>query len=435
MEPQIVTHTEPLRRDLSRLAIAVLAINGIVGAGIFGLPADAARLTGAFSPFVFVVCGLLMSTVMISFAQAASYFHGTGGPILYTSTAFGPFVGFQSGWILYIGRATSLAANGNLLATYLAAFLPGADVGAGRVAVIVGLAAVFALLNVVGVREGMRSVMVISVVKFFPLLLFALVGIAYIRPEPFAAMQLPLYSSFGEAVLLVFYAFIGFEGALIPAGESRDPRRDIPRALFAVAAAAACVYLLIQVVCVSVLPDLATTKRPLADAAGVMLGAAGVAIVSAGAVVSILGNYAASVLSAPRMTYALARDGHLPAWFGAVHERYRTPHWSVLFYCALAVALGLSGTFTWLAGMSSFARILGYLASIAALPRLRARFGGEEGALRLPGGMLIPIVAFVISIWLLAQAKWDAVLLTAAFVGAGGVLYAIARRRGARSGV
>lgn len=420
---------EPLRRELSRLAIALLAINGIVGAGIFGLPADAARLTGAFSPFVFLVCGLLMSTVMISFAQASSYFHGTGGPILYTQTAFGPFVGFQSGWILYIGRATSLAANANLLATYLAAFVPGADAGWGRVAVIVGLATFFCALNIVGVAQGMRSIMLISIVKFLPLLLFALVGLAYIRPEPFGDMPIPAAGSFGEAVLLVFYAFIGFEGALIPAGESRNPKRDIPRALFAVAAAAGIAYLIIQVVCVSVLPNLAASKRPLADAAAVFLGAGGVAMISAGAVVSILGNYAASVLSAPRMTYALARDGHLPQWFGIVHERYQTPHWSVVFYCAIAVVMGLSGTFTWLAGMSSFARILGYLASIAALPRLRARFGESEDALRLPGGMLIPGVAFVISLYLLAQAKWDAVLLTVGFVLLGAVLYVVSARR------
>jgi APA family basic amino acid/polyamine antiporter len=113
-------HEEPLRRELSRLAIATLALNGLIGAGIFGLPAEAARLTGAFSPVMYVVCGLLMSSLLLSFGQAASFFHGTGGPILYTQAAFGSFTGFQTGWVLYVGRATSLAANANLLATYTA---------------------------------------------------------------------------------------------------------------------------------------------------------------------------------------------------------------------------------------------------------------------------------------------------------------------------
>lgn len=419
---------EPLRRELSRLAIGVLAINGIVGAGIFGLPADAARLTGAFSPLIFVVCGLLMSTVMLTFAQASSYFQGTGGPILYTQTAFGPFAGFQTGWLLYVGRATSLAANANLLATYLGAFVPGADQGAGRVAVIVALALLFAALNVVGVRQGIGSVMALTVLKFIPLVVFGAIGLAWLRPEAFAGAALPGYTTFGEAVLLVFYAFIGFEGALIPAGESKNPKRDMPRALVATAGIATLLYVLVQTVAVGVLPDLAASKRPLADAAGVMLGAAGVYMISAGAVISILGNYAASVLSAPRMTYALARDGSLPRWFALVHERFRTPHVSVIFYCALAVTVGLTGTFAELAVMSSLARLLGYAATIATVPRLRKMFGAEETAFRLPGGLAIPVTAFAICLWLVSQVKWEAVWKTGILVAVGAILYLSSRR-------
>lgn len=432
---------ETLRRELSRLAIAVLAINGLVGAGIFGLPARAAALTGAFSPAIFVVCGFLMSTLMLSFAQASSYFGATGGPILYTRTAFGPFVGFQTGWIIYVGRVLSLAANANLLATYLAAFVPGLDQGWLRVAVVVGLAAAFATLNVVGVRQGMGSIMAITVLKFIPLAVFVLVGLAFLHVEPFRSATLPDYHSFGEAVLLVFYAFIGFEGALIPAGETRDPKRDMPRALFAVAAFTSVFYVLIQTVAVSVLPNLAETKRPLADAAGAMMGAAGLVMITAGAAVSILGNYAASVLSAPRMTYALAREGSLPAWFAAVHERFRTPHRSVLFYCGLACAIGVAGgfesfgvkgAFASLAEMSTLARLVGYALTVAALPRLRREFGGGDGAVRLPGGMLIPAAAFAICLWLAAQVTLRDVVVTASFAALGTLMYALARRSAGR---
>lgn len=421
---------EPLRRELTRLSIAVIAINGIVGAGIFGLPAEAARLTGPFSPVIFLICGLLMSTLMLSFAQASSYFRGTGGPILYVTTAFGPFAGFQAGWVLYVGRVTSLAANANLFATYLGAYVPGADAGPGRVVVLALLALVFAWINIAGIRQGIGSLMAITVAKFVPLVVFVLVGLTFLAPEAFADASLPAYSGFGEAVLLVFYAFIGFESALIPAGESRNPTRDIPRALIATAAAATILYVLIQTISVAVTPDLAETTRPLAVAAGMMMGPAGAALISFAALMSILGNYAQSVLSAPRMTYALARAGSLPAWLGTVHGRYRTPHVSIAVYCVLGFALGAAGTFVQLAVMSSLARLVGYLLSLGALPALRRRFGEAEDAFRLPGGPTIPAAAFVICVWLVAQVRFEAVWKTAILIAVGAVLYEVARRRG-----
>jgi amino acid transporter len=426
--------SEPLRREISRLAIAALAINGLIGAGIFGLPSEAARLTGAFSPVMFLICGLLMSAIVLSFGQAASYFQGTGGPILYTQEAFGSLVGFQTGWVLYIGRATSVAANSNLFASYVANLVEGADRGPARVAVIFGICAGFTALNIVGVRQGVGSVMAITVLKLLPLAIFIVVGLSFVTPGAFAGAAVPSYANFGEAVLLLFYAFIGFEGALIPAGEARNPRRDIPRALFLSAGVTAALYFLIQTVSVAVLPDLATAQRPLAAAAGVMMGPAGATLITIGAIVSILGNTASSMVTAPRMTYALARDRGLPPLFAAVHERYRTPHWSIVIYGTLSFALAVSGTFSWLAGMSSLARILGYGACVAALPRLQRKFGMSEHALRLPGGFAIPAIALVICAWLLTQVQLDALLVTAGFLFAGALLFAHGRRGRARGG-
>ena len=337
-------------------------------------------------------------------------------------------VGFEIGWLIYVGRVSSVGANVNLLATYLAAFIPGADHGPGRIAVIFVTVAIFTVLNVVGVKQGMSSIYVLTVFKLLPLLVFVLVGLAYLRPEPFAPTAFPGVTSFGQAVLLVFYAFIGFEGAVIPAGETRDPERNIPRALIATAAFTTVLYLLIQIVSVGVLPGLAASERPLADAAGVTLGAFGVVLISAGAVVSILGNTAASVLSAPRMTYALARDHCLPPVFAAVHERYRTPYVSIIVYGLIAFGLALSGTFVWLASMSSFIRIVGYGLCIAAIPKLKRQFGRNPGAFRIPGGFFVPGVALVICVWLLTLVKIDAVLVTLAFIAAGSLLYRVGRR-------
>jgi amino acid transporter len=180
-------------------------------------------------------------------------------------------------------------------------------------------------------------------------------------------------------------------------------------------------------ICVSTTPDLATTKRPLADAAGIMLGSFGIALITLGATMSILGNFAAAVLAAPRMTYALAREGSLPALFARVHPRTRTPHVSIALYATLGFVLGAAGGFAELAVMSSIARLIGYMACVAALFPLARRFGQSPGALRLPGGAAIPCAAFVVCLWLLAQAEYDALLHTGLLILVGSVLYAATR--------
>jgi amino acid transporter len=237
----------------------------------------------------------------------------------------------------------------------------------------------------------------------------------------------PSYGEFSSAILLVFYAFIGFEGALVPAGESKNPRRDLPRALFFTAGGVTTLYVLIQIICISTTPDLAASKRPLADTAGIMLGSFGVALITLGATMSILGNFAAAVLAAPRMTYALAREGSLPSILARVHPRTRTPHVSIALYATLGFALGAYGEFTELAVMSSIARLIGYMACVAALFPLARRFGQSPAALRLPGGFMIPCAAFVVCLWLLAQAKYGALLHTGLLILAGTVLYAATR--------
>ncbi len=422
-----------LRRELGRVALALIALNGMIGAGIFGLPADAARLTGLFSPVLFLLCGVLMAMLMLSFAQAASYFQDTGGPILYTGTAFGPFAGFQTGWLLYVGRATAFAANANLFATYLGNYIPAVNAGSGRIFVIVAIASVFAWLNVTGVKQGMGAILMISVAKFVPLLVFVLVGLTYVRPMMFADATVPAIGTLGEAALIVFYAFVGFEGALVPAGESKDPRRDLPKALLVTALAGTLLYVGIQIVSVALTPDLAGSTRPLADAASVFMGPLGVAMISFAAMASIVGNVASSVLAAPRMTYALAHEGSLPPALARVHPRWRTPYVSILVYLALGVTLGVAGTFTQLAVMSSLARLIGYAASLAALPRLRRRFGGEAQAMHLPGGLAIPVAGLAICTWLILQVRWEAVWKTAVLAGVGTLLYLAARRTRQRS--
>lgn len=419
-----------LRRDISRLGFAAMALNGIIGAGIFGLPAIAAARAGAFSPWMFIICGVLTLTIVLAFARASSLVRDTGGPIVYASNAFGPFVGFQTGWLSYLSRVTSMAANSNLLVTYLAWFWAPFDSQPGRsiaLAVIIGS---ITWLNVVGVRNSISLIYAFSVAKLLPLSLLVLFGLGKLDPAALFGAELPELGEMGSTILVLLYAFVGFEGAVVNAGEGRNPRRDLPRALIQTTATIALFYFMIQWVSYATLPGLENSEAALSDVAVVLFGTLGAAILTLGAVFSIGGNLMTSVLSAPRMTWVLALDGSLPRWFAAVHERHQTPHHSILFYGGFSLILALSGTFIWLAVMSTLVRLLAYMVSIAALPRLEKQTDAPERAFKLPGGMLIPGMALVLCLWLMLQAPLSAWLTLIGFAAAGTVIYVVMRRSG-----
>ncbi len=420
---------EPLRREISRLGYGAIILNGLIGAGIFGLPAVAAARAGAFSPWMFVICGVLTLTIVLSFARASSLVKTTGGMIVYATHAFGSFAGFQTGWLSYLSRVASMAANTNLLVTYLAWFWAPLDVHPWRGLALTAIIGGMTWLNVVGVRNSMTVMYVLTVMKLLPLSLLVLFGLGHVDPGSLFGAEFPELGEFGGTVLILMYAFVGFEGAVVNAGEGRNPKKDLPRALISTTVIIAVFYFLIQMVSVAVLPALPESRTALADVATVLFGTLGAALLTLGAAFSIGGNLMASVVSAPRMTWALSRDGLLPAWLGMVHARHQTPHTSILLYGILSLVLALTGSFVWLAIMSTLIRLLTYMLSILALPALFRRATEPELAFRLPGGMLIPAIAFGLCVWLMLQAPLSAWYTLGVFILIGTVIYAMMRRR------
>ncbi len=415
-----------LKREIGSLGIGTLTLNGQIGAGIFALPAIAVAQVGAFSPWMYVICTFLIMTMVLSFARAAGFFRSTGGPIVYATSAFGPFAGFQTGWLLSLSRVAAFAANSNLLVTYASWFWPTLEAGTAHALAVVFVCLALTALNVFGVRRGVHALYLLTALKLLPLVLVVVMGMSYFDPASLLNVSVPGPRTLGETTLILMYAFIGFESAVIPAGEARNPRKDIPRAMIGTVIVTAAIYILIQIACVSVKPDLGTSSKPIVDVAEILMGPVGAALLTLGAVFSIGGNLSASMMTAPRMIYALARDRSLPAWFGQVHRVFSTPANAIIFYGALALALALSGSFVWLAVMSTLARLLSYMVSIAALPRLGKI---KEGSFRLPGGYAIPVLAFVLCLWLIAQASIEAWMTALAFSLAGSVLYAYSRRK------
>jgi basic amino acid/polyamine antiporter, APA family len=412
-----------LRRDIGRLGVAAIAMNGVIGSGIFALPAIAVAQAGLFSPWVFVLCGMLILTVALTFARVASFFEVTGGPIVYTTHAFGRFVGFQTGMLIYISRIAAIAASANLIVDHAAALWAPLGTGLPRAAAIVAYVSAATFLNTAGVRTGMAAIYAISVLKLLPLLLLILFGLPSAQWAAVASADVLPAGQLGQTMLVLMYAFIGFEFSLISAGETRDARSAIPVALVRTVATIAVCYALIQLVVVSVVPDIAGSKTPLIDVASRLVGPWGAAILGLGVIFSIGGGSLTSLLTAPRLTFALARDGSLPGWFGKVSERTGVPANSIVFCGVLSIAMAVGQHFIWLSVFSTFVRLITYALCIASLPVIERCVAAQEGQFRLPGGLAIPAIAFVLTLWLLAHSTIDHVLATAAAVAVGSVIY------------
>lgn len=417
-----------LVRAMTRWDLAGLAINGIIGAGIFGLPSSVAAMLGVSSPIAFVLCAMVVYVIVLCFGEAASRFTETGGPYLYARTVFGPFVGFEVGWAMWLGRVSAFAANSNLLISYLGFFVPQVTSGMWRALVLIVVPIVLMIINIRGVTGGARFGTGLALVKVAALVLFATVGLAFIDWSRFSGMSISPDANWGGAILLLIYAYTGFENSVIPAAEAKDPVKDLPWGMIIGLGICAIIYVAVQMVAVGTLPDLALSQRPLADSARNFLGPMAGGFISLLVCISVTGNLSAMTLTMPRMTYAFAERGDFPALFGKLHPVYRTPVVSIVFFLVIATILALSGTFVWLVTVSVVARLASYLVTCLAVPVLRKRSAALPG-FKIPLGPVIPVAGVLLCIWLLTQAAAgdlrDFVLASAA----GAVLYAARPRR------
>jgi len=420
------TTQKGLVRGIGRWDLVAVAINGIIGAGIFGLPSKVYALIGPYSLIAFIACALVVALIVLCFAEVGSRFSETGGPYLYARATFGSVVGFEVGWLIWLARLTAFAANCNLLIDYLGYFHPGIGAGWPRAILIIAIVVALTTVNVVGVRNAALFSDVFSVGKLIPLVLFIGAGLFFLNPENFSTPAQPAFSSFSKSVLLLVYAFTGFEMAIIPAGETRDPQRNLPFAILTSIALVAVIYILIQVVCVGTFPGLAASRRPLADASELFLGAIGATVITAGVVISIIGNLIVVLLAAARMPFAMAGARELPMVFAATHARFHTPHVAIIATAAVMLALTISGRFlSWLE-VSVIARLLAYIVTCAALISLRRRDEREmrfKAQFKAPAGVAVSIAALGLSAWLLAHSSGREVWNTALAVAVGFLIY------------
>jgi len=402
-----VNKDEGLVRALGFTGLTAGMINYMIGAGIFVLPALVAANVGAAAPVIFVICAVAMALIVACFADAGSRVSLSGGTYAYAGRAFGPYVGFIVGVSYWFGSTVlATAAVANVFVDTLAEIEPVFGDRIVRGIVLVAMFALFAFINVRGVKSGARVVKTVTVAKLTPLLILVVAGLFAVNVQNLAWPGMPTGDVTARTAVILMFAFLGIEGGLSPSGEVKNPARTVPRAILTALVTVALLYMALQLVAQGVLgPALGDNqKAPLAETARVVLGSGGFMLVLAGAAISTLGYVAGDMLAAPRSIYALARDGLLPSPIAKVHETFRTPHVAILTHAAFCLTFALTGSFASLLVVATLATLIVYLICCAATIQLQRLDVRSEGAVpfRVPGGPIIPVLAIAVVLWLMS---------------------------------
>jgi amino acid transporter len=384
--------------------MTALVINSIIGNSIFGLPSELTRLLGRASPVAMLVAALIVSLIVACMAEVASQFTEAGGSYLYVRKAFGRFAGLQVGWFGLFACMAGGAANATLFVLYLASMWPAAGERWERIGIMAAVIIVPTAVNYFGVRRGANLSTVLTVAKLLPLILLIVLGLVHFGNHPqlisVAEFAQPRMSAWMRALLLLIFAYAGFEFAVAPAGEVKDPRRTVPFALATGLAICAALYTMIQFVTVATI-GASATAHPLAETASVLLHRGGSLFVAVSVMISTYAWISGNIVTAPRIVYSFASNGDLPDWLAKINPTFNTPAWAIIIYAVLMWLLAATGTYLWVAAVGAAALLILYSGVCASLIRLR-RLHPEAQALRIPFGPALAVVSIAVSLALIS---------------------------------
>ncbi len=426
-----------LVRALGIWGLAAGIVNVTVGGGIFRLPSSVAGSLGTTAPVAYLVCALAMGLIVLCFAEAGSRVAMTGGPYAYVETAFGPFVGFLSGVLLWLLGTMAVAAVSTVFADAVVSLAPALDGPLPRAAVLAGTFALLSTVNIRGVRQGASLNNLLTVAKLLPLLLLVGVGAFFVSPDRLAWTTPPQTEAVARTSILLIFAFAGIESALVPSGEVRDPARTVPRAIFLAMGGITVLYLALHLVTQGVLgAELADSRTPLADAAARVFGPWGRTLLLVGAAVSMFGYVSGMTLAVPRALFALARDGFLPRRLAAVHPRFHTPYVAIVVQSVVVCLLAVTSGFEMLAILANVSNLLLYAACCAAAWELRRRNVREGGVpFRVPAAGVVSVAALGVIGWLLTSVTGQEWAIVGGVLAVAAVAFVATRGSRARSGV
>ena len=397
-----------LIRAIGVPALTANIVNSTIGAGIFVLPALMTINLGPAAPLAFACCAAAMVLFVTCFAIAGSRVSLTGGLYAYVEVAFGRYVGFLAGMLYCLTAIAAVAGVVNVFVNSVAGIIPQLGNPVLRIVVMAAVYGTLMFINVRGVRKGAGAVTVVTVAKLLPIVVFLCAGVFFIHPGNLGWPGWPGAKSLGDSVILLLFAFVGIEVALIPSGEVKNPSYTVPRSIYIALIITTIIYLMIQLVAQGTLgPELANFKdAPLAESAFRFLGNFGRTLLLTGATLSAFGFVTSDILSSPRMIFAFGRDGSLPRWFAHVNPRYRTPDVAIVTYTAIAFVLSVFGSFESMAVLSNVAILLMYLMCCAATWFLMHRDVRADGRpFDFPGAKVLPVFAICAISWILTQAS------------------------------
>lgn len=429
---------QTLVRAIGRWSLAALVLNGVIGSSVFGLPSVIAGKLGWQAPIAWLIAAVGIGVVVACFAEVASRFAVAGGPYLYARAAFGRLLGIEMGWMAYLVRLTAAATNANLFVIYLGELWPGAQGTLANRLVLAALIAPLAAINYRGVSQGSRMSSILIAAKLIPLTFFILAGLALVVPHPVQSVAVtpPTPHVWLDAILLLIFAYGGFEAALVPLSEAKNPEKDAPFALLLCLITCTVVYTLVQIVVLAALPDPGATTRPLAEAARSFLGPWGATLMACAAMISVYGYIAGAMVNVPRLTYAMAEEADLPPLFARVHPVFRTPYVSVVIYAILVwIMASLSGFLSNLS-LSAVSRLFTYGLACAALIQFRRweQSGDNRGVapakFRIPAGTTVAVIGILFSLAMATRMSQKELVVMSAtlLIGLGNWLW-VRRRR------
>jgi amino acid transporter len=408
-----------------------MSINGMIGAGIFAVPALLYAEVGNFAPWMFLIFGLLYACGTLIIARLCNMFRSSGGPQLWIQAAFGPFAGFLIGFWLVLGIGAGRAATLYVLVSYLAVIFPTlGEPGAQALALAFLLVALTAIV-ISGMKNSVGSVLVGTVLKLAPIAL--LCAVAYASGGVATQYTLPRFGQFESVALLVYFAFSGAELGALSAGELKRPRRDLALTMLGSLALITAFYMAVQWAFIAAgAPQSDGDATPLAAAAGAVMGDAGVLIISLAAVFSIATNALTFFIGGPRVIFGMADRGLLPKTFAHVSPRFQTPDRAVLLFAAVVAVMLSSGAFVFLAQVTSLASTMTSLLVIASFVVLMRRSNDRHnGHLALYWWPVMGVAGgFTVFTMIQAPASAFGLMIVLLIVGTG--LYFVARRKQTR---
>ena len=429
-----------MRPGLGLFDVTSLVIGAIVGADIYVASSFGAGLLGPAALIAWVAAGVMAMVIALSFAQAAMLVPRVGGSYEYVREAFGSIPGFAVGWALWLAEWTSLAVFPIAFSRYVSVFFPLSPLGTAGAKVVFVI--FLTVSNYLGTRAAGRVNDVLTVAKMGPLIFFALLGLLVLGRDPalFRAHLTPLaplgWSGFGPALVAIFWAYAGFELAVIPAGEIDNPQRTIPTAIGIGLSVVLVFYLATNLAVFGVVPwqQLATSGVPLTDASRALLhsffprwAVSGGMVMAGGAVLSVLGSDESGTLGTSRLGYAMAVEGYAPAMLARLHPRYGTPYVALLFQNTAALVAALVGTLGSLIKVAVFNLGIVYFVTCLAVLRLHARARGpaHRGVLE----RAVPYAGLAAATYLVWQVGWREKLMGLCLLALGLPIYLLSSRR------